>query len=540
MPKHSILLTVFNRDPEVLGATLKALDANDLSDCEVIVVDDGSAVDYTTVKSCYPHVRWIRMEASEYPADTFMLPHDLGGVYNNPALALNRAIDEAKGERLIFVGSDCIVPKKGIKRAKKAGTLPWFGTVVERDDRREIMGGERPVPYHWFLSVEKSAVEAIGGFDEEFLKGLACEDDDFGARLALYCGGAAFALNVIVEHQTHSRFIDERTDEAKIGYDRSIDYLERKWGGNPWPFGTERVRCRRLGSELFASMTLADGAPDPLDGARIDDKDAGLPPDFFEGSKTNGASKRPHLFVGIPSIDGRVSVELRRYLSGLESTAMSGMLPFTVGVAEVTGLAPVQYARNVLCGMALRSGADLIMMIDADMKPTPSMSRILFSDADVIVPRMYRFRHHGVNGIHDGPPELAACATVVKGKERLDVIPEYDAAGLHRIDACGTGCIVIKRAVLDDKRMRVGPDEDGVPAIFQMKYSSTGRITEWEDVDFSLRATKAGYTVAVDFGARCGHMKTLDLDSVAELLHTAPQRGEKRITPEPSIMDQRS
>ena len=248
-------------------------------------------------------------------------------------------------------------------------------------------------------------------------------------------------------------------------------------------------------------------------------------------------SERPHLFVGVPAIDGKVTVELRRYLSGLEVTAALGQLPFTVSTAEVTGVAPVEYARNVLCSMALGTPADRILLIDADMTPEPTTSRLLYNDADIAVPRMYRFRHHGKNGIHQGPPELACCATVFEDGERLDLIPELDAKSMFKLDACGTGCIMIRRKVLEDPKMRVGEDEGDVPAIFHMERNSVGRITEWEDVDFSLRASRLGYSVVVDMAARCGHKKTVNLDSIAELVYARPERGEKRVTPDASIMD---
>jgi hypothetical protein len=81
---------------------------------------------------------------------------------------------------------------------------------------------------------------------------------------------------------------------------------------------------------------------------------------------------------------------------------------------------------------------------------------------------------------------------------------------------------MIRRHVLEDPRMRCGAsDPDGTPALFRMLQTDTGRITEWEDVDFTLRAHRLGYTVAVDLGSRCGHMKTVNLDAVAELVHRA-------------------
>ena len=540
MTKNSILITVFNRDPEVLARTLQALSLNDLAECEVIIIDDGSTVDYTKLKEEYSFARWVRVEADEYPAGTFMLPHEDGGVYNNPALAMNRSIAEAKGDRLIFLGSDCLLPPHAIAAAKEAGPFPWFGSVVDTCDGHEMVGASRPVPYHWFLSVEKKIVEAIGGVDEEFLKGVGCEDDDFGAMLATYCGAIVFALDVVVEHQSHERWIDVAKD-APVGYERSLAYLEKKWGGSPpGPLYT----LKRDGERLYAiAEPNKDCTSDPLNGLRragVTIPTAGPTGSTVgqEPRRPKKKDKKPHLFVGVPSIDGKITVELHRYLQALTYAAATGSLPFTISTAEVTGVAPVEYARNVLCGMALNTPAERIVLIDADMIPDANVSRLLNSDADIVVPRMYRFRHHGKNGIHDGPPELTCCATVVEASgERLDLTPEIDAEGCYKVDFCGTGFIVIKRAVLDDPKMRVGESEGDVPAIFRMTRNDVGRITTWEDVDFSSRATKLGYTVAVDFGARCGHKKTLDLDSIAELVYTRPERGEKRKTPSASIMD---
>lgn len=257
----------------------------------------------------------------------------------------------------------------------------------------------------------------------------------------------------------------------------------------------------------------------------------------MEEEKGQNGKQKPHLFVGVPAVDGRVTVELMRYIGGLQTMAAMGALPFTVSTAEVTGIAPVEYARNVLCGMALGTVADRILLIDADMTPEPTVTRLLVNQGDIVVPRMYRFRHHGKNGIHQGPPELTCCATLIRKDGRFDLTPEPDTNKCVAVDAVGTGCIMIKRAVLDDPKMRVGDDEDDVPAIFRMKRNDVGRITEWEDVDFSYRATKLGYRVFADFGARCGHNKTLNLDSVAELVYNPPKRGEIRKTPEASIMD---
>lgn len=243
-----------------------------------------------------------------------------------------------------------------------------------------------------------------------------------------------------------------------------------------------------------------------------------------------------HLFVGVPSLSGQISSEVHRYMLGLSGCSIRGELPFTVEEGIVTGMSPVQYARNVLMGMALKSGADRVLLMDADMIPEPSVTRLLFSDADIASARMFRFRHHGEHGVEKGrPPEIAACATIVRGEERFDIVPNADVeGGPVKVDACGTGCIMIRRHVLEDPRIRVGPDDacEGIdypiPALFRMEYTAAGRITEWEDIDFTLRASRLGYTVVVDFGARCGHRKSINLDAVAEL-YRKPDAATERM-----------
>jgi hypothetical protein len=238
-------------------------------------------------------------------------------------------------------------------------------------------------------------------------------------------------------------------------------------------------------------------------------------------------TEKPHVFIGVPSLDGRITVELHRYLAALQTLGATGQLPFTVSVGELTGHAPVTYARNVLCAMALQTAAERMVQIDADMLPNDSCSRVLTNfAADIVCPRMFRFRHSGDNGIEDKPPEVAACATLVRDGKRYDVIPKPDS-GLARVNGCGTGFISIARQVLLDPRMRVGPDVDGVPALFKFEYDAVGGITEWEDVDFTLRADALGYSVVADFSAHCGHKKTINLDCVWEMVY-----GQKPATVE--------
>jgi len=225
---NSILMTVFNRPPRVLRNTLHALAQNDLTNCEVIIVDDGSTVDYGDLVKRY---RWLRIEPDEYPDWTYTIPHPDGGVINNPALAWNRAIAEAQGKRLMFLSSDCMVPEFGVAEAKNCKEFYWLATVMDQATNLMYVCEKKPIPLHFFSSCKKSHVEAIGGFDEEYLKGIAFEDNDFGARLGLHCGQALISIDTLVMHQSHPQ---TAYSDGHLGLHTSEAYTVKKWGGVPW------------------------------------------------------------------------------------------------------------------------------------------------------------------------------------------------------------------------------------------------------------------------------------------------------------------
>ena len=299
-------------------------------------------------------------------------------------------------------------------------------------------------------------------------------------------------------------------------------------------------RVAKADKKIGVAHGILVSHPDPMHSSK--DKDNFLPNGWHEHdlarmrgrwgenvSNLPDNASLPEMFIGIPSHDGKISAPLHVWLSSLTALSACGQFPYRVNVAILQGISPVQYARNRLLAQALTTEAERIVMIDDDMLPDPSCMPVLFSPADICVPRMYRFRHNGPDALspeENTPPEIATCATFVEVKdgkeERYDVLPDFSKGGVIKVQGAGTGFIMIKRKVLDDPRMRVGPsDEDGTPALFRMFYTATGHITEYEDIDFTWRATQLGYTVVADMGAHCGHRKAINLDAVAELVHRA-------------------
>ena len=228
MIANSILMTVFNRPKRVLRNTLHTLAQNDLTNCEVIIVDDGSTIDYGSLGQEYD---WIWIDPSEYPSHTYTIPHPDGGTINNPALAWNRAIAEARGKRLMFLSSDCMLPEFAVAEAKKCRDFYWLASVMDQATNLMYVCEKKPIPLHFFSSCKKEHVEAIGGFDGEYLKGMAFEDNDFGARLGLHCGQALIDTSVLCIHQSHPPIA---YSDGLLGLHRNEGYTVKKWGGVPW------------------------------------------------------------------------------------------------------------------------------------------------------------------------------------------------------------------------------------------------------------------------------------------------------------------
>lgn len=229
-------MSVFNRSPRVLRNTLHALRKNDLENCEILICDDGSTVNYDEIRSYMDQYempyRWFRIEPFEYPPWTYTLPHPDGGVTNNPALAMNRLIELAEGRRLMFLSSDCMLPKDSVKMAKRrAGNYYYIASVMDQASNMMYVGEHRPLPLHFFACVKKEHVEAINGFDEEFLRGLGFEDNDFGVRLGLHCGAVMFDLRTMVVHQSHPPLA---YSDGRLGFSKNEDHIRSKWGGLPW------------------------------------------------------------------------------------------------------------------------------------------------------------------------------------------------------------------------------------------------------------------------------------------------------------------
>lgn len=155
----------------------------------------------------------------------------------------------------------------------------------------------------------------------------------------------------------------------------------------------------------------------------------------------------------------------------------------------------IDKCRNFFVKQALEGGFDYLFMIDDDNPiPPDTLEKLLEDDKDIItVPILSR------NPLEDGTHPL--CAFYKEDRKiKKKTMPYYtpikefkEEGDLHQIDAAGTGCILIKRKVLESMAK-----EYEYPFEFGDITVEGQRRTMSEDAEFSERAVKQGFEIWLD------------------------------------------
>lgn len=230
-----------------------------------------------------------------------------------------------------------------------------------------------------------------------------------------------------------------------------------------------------------------------------------------------------NVFVGIPTLSGTMPIDI---VMGLhDAMANTG---HKIQLHYERGATPVDIARNRICKRFIESKCDVLWMIDDDTLPPENLGDLLTVDGDIVSPIIV--------GAQPVPPDgklgifNVAYMKNPKGDWRT-MDWEVRDTGILDIDAAGTGCLMIRRHVLEDPRMRLPSrfvdhfgqerelDADDPPAIFAIHRKPNGEWLCGEDLSFCDRAKSLGYSIKLHTGVVCGHLKQIDLKSL--LLHNA-------------------
>ena len=257
--------------------------------------------------------------------------------------------------------------------------------------------------------------------------------------------------------------------------------------------------------------------------------------------------KKQHILIAVPTLSGELPWPIVQFIMQAIQSGYDEACPFIFSAYCVPERWPHSYARNLACRAFLESGADKLWFVDADMMPTPRSLHMLTIDAD-IVSGMYMALKKSPDKMVYEPQSLLFREPKDEYAAKLGFMPDYPADAndmVHEIAAAGTGCMLIKRRVLEDKRMwlptkyvngagetvdymdEYKPDnEDWAPPIFRFLWKPSGCQLRGEDLDFCARARANGYKIIGDHNAPFGHIKKADILTIAQTISRAMQTGK--------------
>ena len=215
------------------------------------------------------------------------------------------------------------------------------------------------------------------------------------------------------------------------------------------------------------------------------------------------------VMFAVPSEDGRVHASIAFHIGRMMYNRDRPECPFRFDTHVVPGVRPIQFARNLIVDTFLASDAQWLIMVDDDqVVPENFWQLMTVSDADVVSGKTYcwvgnkytagRLRLNQYSLIKREEVEFPECYNVWE--------PAEAKGQPYRVPIVGTGCIAIRRHVLE----ALGPN------CFQFSYKKNGSIMGGEDINFSQMCNQSGFVIAVHPGVRFGHVKSLDLAEVAD------------------------
>ena len=155
----------------------------------------------------------------------------------------------------------------------------------------------------------------------------------------------------------------------------------------------------------------------------------------------------------------------------------------------------------------LAGNEDYLLMIDSDNPPINNPLDLIELDRDVMgCPTPV---WHFTSKVKGERPIYENAYKYVPEKDAYTEWPDKD--GLQRVDAVGTGCILIARRVLEHPGMRKG--------VNQRTLNGDGTVNKGGDIMFCETAKKCGFEIYAHYNYRCLHFQEVELHEVARAMH---------------------
>lgn len=253
----------------------------------------------------------------------------------------------------------------------------------------------------------------------------------------------------------------------------------------------------------------------------------------IEGSSDDRKSINPGrktgLFLACPTASGKMNFTIGMGFGRAMASQTLPECPFRFTIHVEVQKRPVDYARNMIVKAFMESDDDWLVMVDEDqILPDNWWHLCTVSDADIVgaltpvwvsnmdPETMLRVNNYGVD-------DQNRCYNLPA--------PDDSVKQPYRVPIVGTGLIAIRRRVFAPKPSGLGDSP------FYFTFMDDRKIRGGEDVNFSVDANRAGFTLAVHPGVRSDHLKEIPLSQVESYYRArkAAELAGKEITPEQRV-----
>jgi len=161
---------------------------------------------------------------------------------------------------------------------------------------------------------------------------------------------------------------------------------------------------------------------------------------------------------------------------------------------------PISSNRCKIVKRFLETDCDYLLMIDDDVVPFHNPCELIQADVDIVAqPALVRSSGQTVVWTAYIPHANG------DGYSAVDLNSIDDMFDILEVAVVGTGCILIKRKVLEDPKVK---------PYFHPEFDEDGILKYGTDFAFCRRATNAGYKVYTTVHRRCEHFKSTGLNDV--------------------------
>lgn len=169
---------------------------------------------------------------------------------------------------------------------------------------------------------------------------------------------------------------------------------------------------------------------------------------------------------------------------------------------------PTDVSRNKCVEAFLKTDCDVLWFLDDDQIPLEDIYELLDKDFDIIAPLTYIYQEHNL---------IPNLFMIDDNKKRIKKDTDI---GLEKVDACGMGCVFIKRDVFEKIQK---------PYFKFLTNDEHNLVTESETFYFFNKCKQQDINVFVDTSRNCGHIKNFNLDLVGYQMAKAVSncRGRK-------------